>query len=105
MPNKDKQSITETDAAHFRFTTKGPMETVNCYSCNQQFIKTSTIELINHFYEIEHKIQFSNCLYCSGPVYKYKNMSTQNDEIYHYCRLEMKKQKLKKIDQMMGLDR
>lgn len=103
MPNKDK-SITETDAAHLRFTTKGPLERVNCYSCNQQFIKTSTIELINHFYETEHKIHYSSCLYCGGPVYKYKNMSTQTDEIYHYCRLEIKKQKLRRLDILRGVE-
>lgn len=74
---------TESDAAHIRFREHKPTQIYECTSCHLAFEASNHAEIVLHFERKVHK-QFEECLYCQGPVYKYRTVSgiTQS---YHNC--------------------
>lgn len=80
MPSKDDS----TDAVHIRFRDKGQLKQFYCFDCSQTFAATQLLDVFQHYKETNHVNFHSNCLYCHGKVYQYRDGDHQI-QYYHNC--------------------
>lgn len=82
MTSGEDESI--VDAVHSRFREKGPLRSYYCFACFERFAATSILEVFQHFGEKQHSTYYSDCLYCQGKVYQYRD-SDQKLQYFHNC--------------------
>lgn len=83
MPSNDHSSE-HVDAVHVRFREKGPRKNYYCSSCFDYFVATSILEVFQHYGDVPHPRYHSDCLYCQGKVYQYKD-DGGNKQYFHNC--------------------
>lgn len=80
MPSKDDS----TDAVHMRFREKDLLKQFYCFDCAQTFAATQILDVFQHYKETQHVQFHSNCLYCDGRVYQYRD-GDHKIQYYHNC--------------------
>lgn len=81
MTSGDGNNTEDVDAVHTRFLEKGPKQSYYCFSCYEHFTVTSVLE---HYSEKQHSAYHSDCLYCHGKVYQYRDCE-QKLQYFHNC--------------------
>uniref|UniRef100_A0A182W4H9 LIM zinc-binding domain-containing protein n=1 Tax=Anopheles minimus TaxID=112268 RepID=A0A182W4H9_9DIPT len=74
---------TEHDAVNNRFIEKRVPEVAYCLSCRTQFSESLPNDIIQHYINRRHE-PCCRCLYCNGPMYRYRD-SKDNVQYYHDC--------------------
>lgn len=82
MPSDE--GIESVDAVHTRFRDKGAKKNYFCFACYEHFEATSILEVYEHFNRKQHSTHHSDCLYCQGKVYQYRD-SDQKLQYFHNC--------------------
>lgn len=80
----DEQNREHVDAVHTRFREKGIQKSYFCFACYEEFAATSTLEVFEHYGQKEHSTYHSDCLYCHGKVYQYRD-GDQKLQYFHNC--------------------
>lgn len=80
----DLNSYESVDAVHIRFREKGPTKNYQCYNCDEYFTASSILDVFEHYARIRHVQYHSDCLYCQGRVYSYRNEENER-QYYHNC--------------------
>lgn len=85
MTSGDGNNTEDVDAVHTRFLEKGPKQSYFCFSCCEHFTasKPSVLEVFQH-YSKQHSTYHSDCLYCRGKVYQYRDCE-QHLQYFHNC--------------------
>lgn len=84
MTSGDGNNTEDVDAVHSRFRVKTPKQSYFCFSCYENFAVTSTLDVFQHYSEKQHSIYHSDCLYCQGKVYQYRDCE-QTLQYFHNC--------------------
>uniref|UniRef100_A0A2M3ZJY6 Uncharacterized protein n=1 Tax=Anopheles braziliensis TaxID=58242 RepID=A0A2M3ZJY6_9DIPT len=74
---------TEHDAVNNRFIQKKVPGTRVCLSCRSVFTESLPNDIILHYLRVRHE-PCCRCLYCNGPMYRYRD-SKDNLQFYHDC--------------------
>lgn len=80
----DDQSREHVDAVHTRFREKGIQKSHFCFACYEEFAAASMLEVFEHFAQKQHATYHSDCLYCQGKVYQYRD-GDQKLQYFHNC--------------------
>lgn len=84
MTTGDDENSEHVDAVHTRFREKGAKTSYFCFSCYENFEATSILEVFQHYGQKQHSSYHSDCLYCQGKVYQYRDRA-QNLQYFHNC--------------------
>lgn len=84
MTTGDGENREHVDAVHTRFREKSPQKNFFCFACYEEFPATSTLEVFQHYGEKEHSTYHSDCLYCQGKVYQYRD-GNEKLQYFHNC--------------------
>ncbi|XP_053663871.1 uncharacterized protein LOC128713030 [Anopheles marshallii] len=77
------RDTTEHDAVNNRFIEKQVPELVFCLSCRSQVSVSLPNDIIQHYMNRRHE-PCCRCLYCNGPMYRYRD-SKGKVQYYHDC--------------------
>ncbi|XP_035907376.1 uncharacterized protein LOC118510052 [Anopheles stephensi] len=77
------EATTEHDAVNNRFIAKREPEVAYCLSCRAQFSESLPNDIIQHYMNRKHE-PCCRCLYCNGPMYRYRD-SKDAVRYYHDC--------------------
>lgn len=84
MTMGDNEDREQPDAVHIRFREKELPVKYFCFACYEEFQATSILEVFQHYTEKQHSTYHSDCLYCHGKVYQYRDGS-QHLQYFHNC--------------------
>uniref|UniRef100_A0A182JZ41 LIM zinc-binding domain-containing protein n=1 Tax=Anopheles christyi TaxID=43041 RepID=A0A182JZ41_9DIPT len=77
------QDTTEHDAVNNRFIERQEPEVAYCLSCRTEFTLSLPNDIIQHYMNRRH-VPCCRCLYCNGPMYRYRDGREQM-QYYHDC--------------------
>lgn len=84
MPSGEDEGFESVDAVHTRFREKSDPKNFFCTTCREPFAATSVLDVYEHYSRIEHSTYYSDCLYCHGKVYQYRD-NQQQMQYFHNC--------------------
>uniref|UniRef100_A0A182XDZ4 LIM zinc-binding domain-containing protein n=1 Tax=Anopheles quadriannulatus TaxID=34691 RepID=A0A182XDZ4_ANOQN len=82
IPNKPSDT-SEHDAVNVRFVERREPERAFCLSCRSEFTFSLLNDIIQHYLDRRHE-PCCRCLYCDGPMYRYRDGKGQL-QYYHDC--------------------